>query len=110
MTNYQYFMGIDIGKFTFVTAVYGQKETKEYDNSPSGIQEFLKDHKDILKKSLCVMETTGGYEIELLYTLCDKNIIVHRADNRKVKNFIRSYGNAAKTDKLDAKALAKYAA
>jgi transposase len=33
---------------------------------------------------------------------------VHRADTRKVKNFIRSFGSSAKTDALDAKALAKY--
>lgn len=33
---------------------------------------------------------------------------VHRADSRKVKNFIRSFGNVAKTDILDAKSLAKY--
>ena len=57
---------------------------------------------------LCILETTGGYEIELLYTLCDKNFTVHRANTRKVKNFIRSFGNTAKTDALDAKALANY--
>ena len=46
--------------------------------------------------------------MELLHTLCSKNIITHRADTRKVKSFVRSYGSSAKTDKLDAKALAKY--
>jgi transposase len=35
---------------------------------------------------------------------------VHRASTRKVKNFIRSFGNDAKTDILDAKALALYGA
>lgn len=52
------------------------------------------------------LKNTGGYELEILYTLCSLKIAVHRADARKVKNFIRSYGNSAKTDKLDAKALA----
>lgn len=33
---------------------------------------------------------------------------VHRADARKVKNFIRSFGQNAKTDNLDAKALSLY--
>jgi transposase len=37
--------------------------------------------------------------------LLDNNVAVHRADARKVKNFIRSFGQNAKTDNLDAKAL-----
>lgn len=57
---------------------------------------------------MSIIETTGGYELELLYTLCSNKFAVHRADTRKVKSFIRSYGNSAKTDKLDAKALALY--
>lgn len=46
--------------------------------------------------------------MELLLTLCNQGFAVHRANTRKVKNFIRSFGNAAKTDSLDAKALALY--
>ncbi len=40
--------------------------------------------------------------------LCESGFAVHRANTRKVKRFIQSYGNDAKTDKLDAKALALY--
>ena len=45
-----------------------------------------------------MLETTGGYEMRLLLTLCEKDFAVHRADTRKVKHFIRSLGNEAKTD------------
>ena len=62
----------------------------------------------MLARSLCVLETTGGYETRLLLTLCDKGFAVHRANTRKVKNFIRSFGTQAKTDALDARALALY--
>ena len=44
----------------------------------------------------------------LLLNLCAKDIDVHRSNTRKVKNFIRSFGSVAKTDNLDAKALALY--
>lgn len=108
MTVYTNFIGIDIGKFNFVVANYGNKATKEYENNLSGINSFLKDYKGILPNSLCVLETTGGYEMRLLLTLCDKGIAVHRANTQKVKNFIRSFGNRAKTDALDAQALAFY--
>jgi transposase len=108
MTLYPNFIGIDIGKFTFFASRHGWQETKEYKNNDQGMKEFLRDHKKILSTALCILETTGGYEMELLYLLCEQKISVHRADTRKVKNFIRSYGSAAKTDRLDALALAKY--
>jgi transposase len=108
MALYSNFIGLDIGKFDFVVAVNGNKNTKEYENTPYGIKDFMKDYKTILPNSLCVLETTGGYEMRLLLTLCDKNFSVHKADTLKVKNFIHSFGNAAKTDALDAKALALY--
>jgi transposase len=108
MKLYTNFIGLDIGKFTFVAAVYVNKTTKEYENNVSGINSFLKDYKALLPQSLCVLETTGGYENLLLLSLCEKGFAVHRANTRKVKNFIRSFGNQAKTDSLDAQALALY--
>lgn len=108
MTLYNNFIGIDIGKYNFVVASYGSKDTKEYENNHSGIDIFMKDYKDMLSDSLYILETTGGYEMQLLLTLCEQNFRVHRANTRMVKNFIRSLGNAAKTDNLDAKALAFY--
>ena len=62
----------------------------------------------MLSTSLCILETTGCYELEVLLALCHQNIAVHKANTRQVKHFIRSYGTQAKTDNLDAKALAKY--
>ena len=108
MTLYNNFVGVDIGKFSFVVAVHDQKQTKEYDNDASGIKSFIKDYHRYLSKGLCVLETTGGYEMRLVLTLCEAGYSVHRANTRKVKHFIRSFGNAAKTDKLDGKALALY--
>ena len=108
MSLYTNFIGIDIGKFTFVVNLYNSNNVDEFDNNSCGISQFLYEYSQYLKNSLSVLETTGGYEIDILYTLCNNKNHVHRANTRKVKNFIRSYGNAAKTDNLDAKALAKY--
>jgi transposase len=84
-------------------------KTNSYKNNPQGFQKFLKEHRDFLPRSLVVLETTGGHESACLNFLLDRNIAVHRADTRKVKNFIRSFGQNAKTDELDARALALYA-
>ena len=108
MSIYHNFIGIDIGKFSFIVACHGKNNVKEYENTSSGINAFFKEFKRELPKSLVILEATGGYEMELLLSLCDKKIAVHRANTRKVKSFIRSFGHAAKTDALDAKALALY--
>lgn len=108
MITYESFIGIDIGKYNFVVALHGNKKVDDYENTPCGIAEFIKAYKRYLIKGLCILETTGGYEMGVLLALCSCEFAVHRANTRKVKYFIKSYGNAAKTDKLDAKNLALY--
>ena len=107
--SYQTFSGIDIGKNEFVTATFGRQTVDTYENNPFGWSSFFKERFSELRNALVVLETTGGYEQGLLTFLIEKNIVVHRADTRKVKNFIRSYGQKAKTDKIDALGLAHYA-
>lgn len=108
MALYNNYLGVDIGKFSFFVASYPSKETREYTNDASGIKQFLRAFKNQLNQALCIVETTGGYEMRLLLTLCEKGIRVHRAHSRKVKYFIQSNGAGAKTDRLDARALALY--
>ncbi len=106
MKPYNNFIGIDIDKFSFVVSQYGIKKTQEYENTELGINEFIEYFSDILPGSLSILEVTGGHEMALLLILCEQGFSVHRANTRKVKNFIRSYGNEAKTDQLDARARA----
>jgi transposase len=108
MKSYRNFIGIDIGKFSFFVAIYGRKSVKEYENTPSGISQFISHFEKELPDTLCVLEPTGGYELKLLMTLCERNYAVHRAHIRQVKNFVRSLGNGAKTDNLDAHHLSLY--
>jgi len=106
--SYSNFIGIDIGKSEFVSFLKNDNKTNTYKNNIKGFQKFICDHKAYLTHSLIVLETTGGYEHACLDFLLDNRAKVHRADTRKVKNFIRSFGQNAKTDNLDAKALALY--
>lgn len=108
MKSYKGFIGIDIGKFNFFVATYGRKSVREYENTPSGIDQFINDFRRELPEALCVLEPTGGYELKLLIALCERHYTVHRAHTRYVKDFIRSLGNGAKTDNLDACHLSLY--
>ena len=105
---YRSFLGIDIGKHEFVSHLKNDDKTKTYKNNRNGFKKFVGEHSDSLSHGLIVLETTGGYEKRLIDYLLINNLAVHRADTRKVKNFIRSFGQQAKTDILDAKALAQY--
>jgi len=105
---YHFFIGIDISKDTFSVGTHGEKKAKVYANNERGFIQFVIDFKELLPASLVVLETTGGYEIELIHYLQARKYSVHRANTRKVKKFIGSYGILAKTDSTDAFALALY--
>ena len=107
---YQNFIGMDIGKYKVVVAVHGRKQTLTFDNTPEGFEEFLATYQEELKNTLCILETTGGYERTFLYALSKHNIPVHRANTRQVKAFIRSFSLRGKSDALDAAGLARYGA
>ncbi len=84
VTSYQNFIGIDIGKLEFFTAVNEQKGVIKFDNSCVGWKQFYQKFSNILPNSMVILEATGGYELGLLYFLIDRNIAVHRANTRQV--------------------------
>lgn len=108
LISYQNFIGIDIGKFELSLAIHGLKQSHAYPNNPLGWKTLHKDFRSKFKDALVIVETTGGHELGLILYLQKLKINVHRANTRQVKNFIRSLGTMAKTDHLDALALARY--
>ena len=109
MTPYQHYIGIDISKHHFTVALHGQQSTWEFLNNNQGFERLLSQFAEPLKQALVVLETTGGYEMELLLFLLSHDICVHRANTLKLKHFIRSWGVQSKTDRIDALGIARYA-
>jgi len=107
MTSYTHFIGIDIAKDTFVSSVYEQESVITYQNNLKGFKKFLKDN--TLDHTLVVMEFTGGYEKALGKFLMENNIFTHKVDPKKAHHFHKSLRLKGKTDKIDAKSLARYA-
>jgi len=56
-----------------------------------------------------VLEATGGYEFALLQALQNAGLKPWRVNPKRVRDFARSHGILAKTDKLDARVLALFA-
>ena len=99
------FVGCDVGKTCVVVFDSRTLRSQTLPNAPSALAAFAR---DLAPDCLVVCEATGGYEAGLLAALTFAGIAAHRADARKVKAFIRSFGIMGKTDAIDAKALALY--
>lgn len=105
MTLPAYFVGCDVGKTEIVVYSSRDQTITTLANDPISLTRFA----DSLDPDcLVVCEATGGYEVALLDALVAADRPAHRADARKVKAFIRSLGTLAKTDAIDARALARY--
>ena len=100
------FIGCDVGKTSIVVFDGATSRTQIINNQPEDLASFAC---GLDKHCFVVCEATGGYEADLLTALTAAGIPAHRADARKVKAFIRSFGTLGKTDAIDAKALAHYA-
>lgn len=102
-------LGFDVSKDTLTVfqtcSSSPSPKPRVIDNSAAAIRRFLKSLKRV---DLAVCEPTGGHEHVLLVELMAAGIACHRVDALKVKAFIRSFGTLAKTDALDAEALARY--
>jgi transposase len=101
------FIGADVGKAEIVFHDTRGTTRSTIPNKPKDLAAFAAKAK-LDAACLVICEATGGYEDALLAALLAAGCPAHRADARKVKAFIHSYGTLAKTDALDAKALALY--
>ena len=101
------FIGCDVGKTSIVVFDSLNDETRTVPNTKSDLKRLAR---ALDGNALVVCEATGGYEAKLLDAMLDAGVPAHRADARKVKAFIRSFGTLGKTDAIDARALARYGA
>lgn len=102
------FIGIDVSKDTL--DIYLESKAHKIKNNQDCIQAFIDAEIDKQHEFLCVMESTGGYERTALQIFVKNNIPTHVAHPNRVHAFAKASGHFAKTDKLDAMLLCKYAA
>jgi transposase len=105
MENY---VGIDISKRYFDIYCLPQAKQLQFENNRNGISQCLKLLSEN-KPRLTVMEPTGGYEIALACELQAAGLTIAVVNPRQIRNFAKAVGQIAKTDKIDAKIIAKYA-
>lgn len=104
----QCFVGIDVSKDRLDVAVLPQEAVAAFDNDEAG-HEQLVTHLQAMAVTLIVLEATGGYELAALAALTAAGLPARVVNPTHVRNFARSVGQLAKTDKLDALIIARYA-
>jgi transposase len=103
-------VGIDIAKaHVDVAALGGKLPAGRFANDAEG-QSALAAILVPLRPALVLMEASGGYESELACVLVAAGLPVAVVNPRQARDFAKSMGTLAKTDRLDAWLLAELAA
>ncbi|MCK5347086.1 MAG: transposase, partial [Candidatus Heimdallarchaeota archaeon] len=102
-------IGIDVSKNSFDAFIHESTIHKTFCMTNAEIKKAVKWIKKADPK-LVVLEATGGYENRLTIELASSKIPVAVINPRYIRNFAKAVGQLAKTDKIDAAMIARYAA
>jgi transposase len=106
MTTY---IGIDVAKRFFDVYDSAAKTDQRYANDNNGISACLT-YLRPRTPALIVLENTGGYEMKLAVELQAAGFPVAVVNPKRIRDFARASGQLAKTDKIDARIITRYAA
>lgn len=102
------YVGIDVSKARLDVGVWPGKEPFSTDNDARGIAELVERVVKLAPRAV-VLESSGGYELLAAGELHAAGLTVAVVNPRQVREFARSLGRLAKTDRLDALVLAQFA-
>lgn len=102
------YVGIDVAKATLDVAIGSDGETVQVENSEAGIAQLVKRLGEAAP-ALVVLEATGGYESLVAAAVAGREIAVAIVNPRQVRDFAKATGVLAKTDRIDARVLARFA-
>ena len=102
------FVGIDVAKAQLDVAVRPSGERWAVPNDAGGVVTLV-ERLQALHPTLIVLEATGGLERAATAALATASLPVVVVNPRQARDFARATGQLAKTDALDARALAHFA-
>jgi transposase len=107
MAEEKVFVGIDVSKAWLDVAVEPSGKAWRTSNDRKGIRGLVRRFKGF-SPGLIVVEATGGYEAELVDSLCQAGLPVSRVNPGRVRKFAQGLNWLAKTDQIDARLLARF--
>jgi len=108
MTDAEVFVGIDVSKARLDVATVPSEQTWSVGNNDEGLVELVDKLKELTPK-LVLLEATGGLERRALARLVGAGLPAMAINPRNVRDFGRSLGRLAKTDRIDAIILGRFA-
>lgn len=102
------FIGLDIAKDSIDIGQLPEKRTWHISNTTEDINQLAAEL-TVLDPACIVLEATGGYQQEAAAILATAGLPVAVINPRQVRDFARATGQLAKTDRLDALILARFA-
>ncbi len=102
------YVGIDVSKDTLDIATMPQPSSRRFSNDPCGIDELVEYLRE-LAPTLIVLEDTGGYQRDAAVALNDVGLPTVVVNPRAIRLYAKARKILAKTDRLDAGVLARYA-
>jgi transposase len=102
------FVGIDVAKAELVVSIVPSMERFTVANDERGVRTLV-DRLRGLTPTLIVLEATGGYELLSVAALAAATLPVVVVNPRQVRDFAKATGQLAKTDRIDADILARFA-
>jgi transposase len=103
------FVGIDVAKTRLDGGLHPSGETWTVEHTEDGITAVV-ERLTTLGPTLVIMEATGGLELPLATALVAAAVPVQVVNPRQVRDFAKATGQLAKTDRLDARVLARFGA
>jgi transposase len=103
------YVGVDVSKEILDMIVYTTGEMRSFANDRPGISSAVVWLKKVTPE-IIAMEATGGLEVPFYVALQQVKLPVAVINPRQVRDFAKSTGMLAKTDKIDARVLARFAA
>jgi transposase len=104
----QIFVGVDVSKDRLDVHVRPGDEAFAVARDAQGLEE-LAGRLGGLGPQLVVLEATGGFEVTVAAALAAARLPVAVVNPRQIRDFARATGKLAKTDALDALAIARFA-
>ena len=102
------FVGIDVSKDRLDVCVRPSGETFAVTRDDQGLERLV-ERLRALSPALVTLEATGGYETVVASALAAAHLPLAVVNPRQIRDFARSTGKLAKTDRLDAAAIAHFA-
>jgi transposase len=108
LTQFSHFVGIDVSAHRLDVHIRPTDECFAVSHDRAGLWELIGRLSE-LENPMIVLEPTGGLERETADLLAETGLEVAVINARQIRDYAKATGRLAKTDRLDAEAIARFA-